>query len=85
MRMDEKHPRDTGCSYADKLLGEKSYCLYCPFPACVMDMSKESARRIINKERDKGILTSLNEGIKIREIMERFHVSHKTILRVKGE
>lgn len=68
---------DTGCDVAPR-------CLACPLPVCRFDV-RGGARAILNRTRDPEILAALDAGEHADTIAARFHVSRRTVFRIKAE
>lgn len=68
---------DTGCEVAPK-------CLECPLAVCRFD-TPGGARAIRNRVRDPEIIAALAAGEHPDAVAARFHVSRRTVFRIKAE
>lgn len=77
-----KNPQDTGCKYADEVLGHKSLCLKCPFTDCILDMPQGIKNSIMKAMRNQEILNLVNKGINSKNIAKDFGITARTVQRI---
>ena len=77
-----KHPKDTGCKYADEFLGRKSSCLECPFKDCLLDEPAKVRFGILKAKRNQEILSLFYQDVTLVNIAKRFGIHARTVQRV---
>lgn len=67
-----------GCAVHD-------HCLTCPLARCVFEEGGATAeKQARTADRNEGILQWSREGQSVQDIMRRFGVSYRTVLRVRA-
>ncbi len=77
------HHFDTGCVPASHHLGQQSYCLSCPFNACLEDKRKGGPQgtHASTRQRDKDMRAAKESEQSVSQIAELFGVSYSIVWR----
>jgi hypothetical protein len=66
--------KDEGCSLAPS-------CLNCPFPQCVLDLSRGEKKQAVNLRKAAIVRLLTLENKTLKDIADRLKVSQRTIIR----